>query len=374
MRIAYLTNARIPTEKAHGLQIMKTLEALALRGEEVSLVVPKRKNSITENPFTFYGLRVEFPIVYLAKWLAPLEKFSEALYFPGLRFFFGLQAFFYALHSRAEVIYTRDIVLALFLSLLTSRKVIYEDHEPKKSNRAVYLFLLRHITKKVIVAENLADLYRAGGVADESFRIIPNGVDLSESGKGQSRISWKNFNLDPERPVVLYVGSLYEWKGVYTLLLAAPHISGQVVFIGSTGKDLFLPQVEEVQAFNVRQLDFMPHTQVIDLMAQADVLVLPNTAKEERSERFTTPLKLFEYMASGVPIVASRIPSFAPYLRNEENSKLCEADNPEALAQAISWVLADRERASELARRAQKEVRSYTWDARAAKIVQFITA
>src|SRR3989344_2146866 len=62
MKLIYLANIRLPTEKAHGAQIMKTCEALVELGHDVELVVPDRASIISEDPFVYYGLTTRFPV------------------------------------------------------------------------------------------------------------------------------------------------------------------------------------------------------------------------------------------------------------------------------------------------------------------------
>src|SRR5262245_52079 len=65
MRITYITNSRLPTEKAHGIQIMKTIEAIASLGYSVELVIPNRKNPIQEDLFSFYGVKKNIEVIRL---------------------------------------------------------------------------------------------------------------------------------------------------------------------------------------------------------------------------------------------------------------------------------------------------------------------
>jgi len=106
---------------------------------------------------------------------------------------------------------------------------------------------------------------------------------------------------------------------------------------------------------------------VADLLSQADVLILPNTASAI-STRFTSPLKLFEYMAAGRPIVASDLPSIREILRDGENALLVEPGNASALAAAIQRILADPELAAALARAALDQVPAYSWERRAQRL------
>ena len=108
--------------------------------------------------------------------------------------------------------------------------------------------------------------------------------------------------------------------------------------------------------------------------AAADVLVLPNTAQAAISREHTSPLKLFEYMAAGRPIVASDLPSLREVLRHGDNAWLMQPDDPAALAQGIQHLLAEPALAARLAAQAQEEVQAYTWEQRAANILRFVGA
>jgi len=107
------------------------------------------------------------------------------------------------------------------------------------------------------------------------------------------------------------------------------------------------------------------------VMKACDVCTIP-WPWTEFSADYTSPLKLFEYMASGVPIVASDLPSMKEILRHGENAWLVRPGDPLALAEGIRILLSDRKRAESLAKTAREDVRSYTWEARAAQIIDLI--
>ena len=91
-RIIYITNARLPTEKAHGLATMKLSEAFAKAGAKVTVVVPWRWNPLREDPFTYYGVERVFHIVHIPSidllWL----PFGKVLTFPLQLVSFSLSA------------------------------------------------------------------------------------------------------------------------------------------------------------------------------------------------------------------------------------------------------------------------------------------
>ena len=101
------------------------------------------------------------------------------------------------------------------------------------------------------------------------------------------------------------------------------------------------------------------------------MLVLPNTGREVTSQKFTSPLKLFTYMASGVPIVASDLPALREVI-SENTAYLVTPDSPDALAQVVIEVLRDPQEAARRAQGALRAVAEYTWESRAEKILQFL--
>ena len=100
----------------------------------------------------------------------------------------------------------------------------------------------------------------------------------------------------------------------------------------------------------------------------ADVLVLPNSAKKEVSKTYTSPMKLFEYMASSVPIVASDLQSLREVL-DDSTCYFFISDNSESLATVITKALKDLQAPAKAARPHEK-VQRYTWGNRAESILK----
>lgn len=376
MKILYLANARIPTEKAHGYQIMKTIEALLQEKQEVTLLVPTRTNPISQSVKDFYNLEKLPNIEYTRNWFGFLEKKLKRIYFSLQRVSYGLQAFWCALFSTHDVIFSREITLCFFLSLF-KKNVVFEDHEPKEKWLSVYAFFVRHIPKKIVVAHSLGELYNEYHVSPQSYVEVPNGVEKAKFDTvAVNREVWNTvFQIVPTEKIVLYVGHLYRWKGADTLLASAAMLpQAKVVFIGGHTKDR-QKMAEAAKAKNLQNVffhEFVPHDEIIPFLKSADVLVLPNTATEERSQKYTTPLKLFEYMASQVPMVASRIKSFTPYLKDKENALLFAPDDARDLAEKINIVLQQSDISKHIADNAYALSNEYTWQKRAQKIISFI--
>jgi glycosyltransferase involved in cell wall biosynthesis len=371
--LIYIANARIPTEKANGLQIMKTCEAFAAAGLRVRLVVPKRRNTITQDPFAYYGVRPTFEIVRIP--LIDFIAFGKLGYWLNqLQFslMLRLRSYCYIL-ERDAVYFGRDVVSLAWIAK-TSRRCIYELHDYTETLRT---YLRKHVHrfagfvttnqwKKDRIKEDV-------GVADRLVHVAPNGVDLTDFERPIDREAIRHeLGCQEGEYLVLYVGRFYAWKGVQTLLRAAGQLPPmyRVVCIGGTkeeAKVLALDASLDLVTF----VPNVPHAKVADYQRSADILVLPNSAQTEESRFSTSPIKTFEYMASGRPIVASDLPSIRELL-SEEHATLIPPDQPALLAEAIQRQIQDEVTARARGERAQVLARSYTWDQRVRGILDWM--
>jgi len=342
----------------------------------VELLLPQRKNYIEKSIADFYGVSVLPQITVLKNPFASLETTMPWLYFFLQRIIFGWQAFRYARTHSHDVVYSREITLCFFLQLFCAGTVVFEDHEPKRSWVGLYRFFVKRLSKKVIVAQGLKELYTKWGVKPDTFVLAPNGVDLEEFDAVQKdRSVWTKLGISSEKKIILYTGHFYAWKGVYTLLDAASFLPEfQIVLIGGTPEDTksIIKYIQKKELKNVTVEGFVSHSTVIHYMKSADVLTLPNTATEERSQKYTTPIKLFEYMACGVPIVASDIPSFQFYLQDGVNAKMFCPDDAQDMANKIQDIFQHAEKSRTLSDEALRQTQKFTWRNRVKIIRSFL--
>ena len=147
--------------------------------------------------------------------------------------------------------------------------------------------------------------------------------------------------LDPERPVVLYAGGLLRWKGVDVLVDAArdPRLAGTLVLVvGGMDRDVAALRACVAGARNVRIDGFRPAGDIPLYLAAADVGVVPNRAAPRISSHYTSPLKVFEALASGLPLVVSDLPSLRDVL-DDETATFVEAEDAAALAGGVATLL-----------------------------------
>lgn len=384
MDIIYIANQRIPTEKAHGIQIIKMCEAFANQGAKIKLIIPTRKNENFQcvDIFDYYEVKKNFKI---KKIFTPdpvwLIKLPQGIYIKVQATFFIISLFFYFLiHLRSDtrktaLLYTRDEYLFPLLQRF-SKHTVWEGHN-LPSRKKFYARFWKRCQKIIVLTKELKQEVTSLGISRDKILVAPDGVDLDKFKNHISKNKMKEKLLLPtDKKIIMYTGHLYNWKGTDVLLQAARlfqqknksyYPSALFVFIGGTTSDISKFKQQAVGLDNVKILGYKPPSEIPAYLKFADVLVLPNSAKHKIS-RFTSPLKLFEYMAAGVPIVAADLLSIREIL-SEKNAILVEPDNADSLANGIQKALEDEELSAKIARAAKEDTKEFTWDKRAKRIL-----
>lgn len=381
MKLLYIANQRIPTEKAYGRQIAKMCESFADLGIEVELVAPVRGSIPDEDLFSYYSVKRNFKFTQII---------SPDWYWPGGldRLAFGIKSFIsarklarYALDSSYQVIYSRDELPIYFLSS-RGKYCIYEAHKFSKLFKILCSQFKKINLKIIAISHGLGNEFIKAGFNQKNILIAPDGVDevkireqeTNPIGKEEAR---NRLGLPLDRKILVYTGSFYEWKGIYVLADAAKMLEKEVLVVMVGGNnDLdqrkFEDYLKQKNIKNIKITGFIKDGKIRDnYRLAADAVILPNTSKEKISEVYTSPLKLFSYMALRRPIVASDLPSIREVL-NEENAVLVKPDNPRELAAGARKVIADQQLALKISNNAFTSVHNYTWQKRAQNILRFI--
>lgn len=368
MKIIYLANLRLPTEKAHGIQIMKMCEAFTLLKQcEVELIVPRRLNKIKQDPFEYYSVKRLFKITRIPCFdLVRIGKIGFLIQTASFLIFSKI----YLVFKRCDIFYTREQFAGLFF-----RWFVLEMHKlPNKVN--FWHKKIWHRAEKIIVLTSLIkkELIKIGISGDKIF-IASDAVDLKQFSLNISAVEAKEkLGLPLNKHIIAYTGSfyLYDWKGIDILLESVKYFSaeGHCFLLVGGNKNEADKIKNKYNLNNIMLVSRKPHGEVPNYLKAADVLVLPNKKGDEASEKYTSPLKLFEYMASGRPIVASDLPSIREIL-NENNSILVEPNSPEKLADGIKSVLQDKDLSDKISKQALEDAQNYTWEKRAENIINF---
>lgn len=369
--LIYLSSGRIPTEKANGLQIVQMCHAFTSHVREVLLMVPKRKNLIAQDVFSYYHLPPTFHILYLSVW--DLVDWGKIAYIFHRLMYAVTAARWITRQKEPATIYARDHYTAGLLCFLGLRNIFWEAHEGNAG--PLIRYLLSHAAGIICISEGVKNaLQKQTFVSETRFLVAPDGVDMEEyANLPEKSVCRERVGMRNDQRILLYTGHLYEWKGVHTLAEAArllpPEI--QVWFLGGTEEDIRLFQERYKDVKNVTCLGHVDHARVAEYQRAADVVVLPNSAKSSLSKHYTSPLKLFEYMASGTPILATDIPSLREIL-DDETAAWCPPDDPKEMAEALQKICLSYDQAEKRAASAMARIHAYDWQNRAKSILAFI--
>ncbi len=395
-RIVYLANVRLPTEKAHGYQICKMCEAFTLNGAEIHLFHPYRRQVDPhlkgQGVFDYYGIQPIFEIHTVKNLdVVPLSRVVPQ---PLFRLMFFIHAFIWAYYAtwvargyKGDFYYTREATIAFWLTRM-GLPTVYEVHVvPERVQKWLLKRFARHSALRLVVVltsfirDRLLDM----GFPPEKIVVWPDAVDLGMFDPLPSKEECRRqLGLPLERPIIGYIGRFRTMgmeKGIPELIHAVkalPSINRVApLFLAVGGPMESVPVYLDlarrigVSLDKLRFVDRVPNAEVPCWIKTFDVAVAP-FPQTDHYAYFMSPLKLFEYMATGVPIVATELPSVREILHHGRNAWLVPPENPNALAEGIYHILKNPDLARRLARQAQEDVRRYTWKRRAASILQHV--
>lgn len=372
-KLFLIFNGRFPSEKAAALFAARSAGAFVRTGYDVTMLVPSRRE-VNETAESAYGLPKDVRVAYLPIMNGFSLPLPRVLGYWINALSFSCSAFEYLLRNahRADIIYSNE-PLPLFFVSFRFPHTAYEMHDFPESKKSAFGIFLRRMERVIIHNRwKTEQAMKSFSISKDKVLTEPNAVDIQAFNPSYSqREAREKLGLPEEGTIVAYTGHLYGWKGADTLAAAAltmPDIA--FYFVGGTPEDIASYKAQ-YEAANIHWVGFRPHAEIPIWQRAADVLVLPNTAKEAISARYTSPMKLYEYLASGTPVVASKIPSVEE-IANDAMVTFAEADNPELFAGAIRAVLADRETSMQRSRFGQEAMVTHTWDARAARIRDFL--
>jgi len=401
MEINFITNMRMPTEKAHGQQMMRMSDAFQENGVGVKFFHPKRKNlpQLETDKFNlqnFYGLK--YSVKTHEFWALDFMNLSSHPIFQ--RPFFIIQQLSFVLSLRVKkksmrgdtrkIYYLRDLWAFLLLKIMFSKKIIQKtflEIHSLSQNPRIQKFQIKLIKKApgiICVTHGLKDQLMRGGIDSDKILVAHDGVDLDFFEKSLSKKEARDrLNLQKEWTILSFVGKFHtngEEKGITQILDAAqiilqkyPHI--HFLFVGGPmdWANKYLKKIHQLD-LPLTQFHFFdrrPSKEVPLYLWASDILLMPHPWTPFYAYQ-VSPLKMFEYMASKRPIVASKLPAIMEVLSHKKNALLASAGSPQDIAWQAMELLNDQKLAEEISRQAFEDVQEYTWKKRAQSIIKFI--
>ena len=367
MKIAYLAATVIPSRTANSIHIMKMCQAFAQLGHDTWLsarVVPSQKHDV----FDYYGIKTKFSVLQKPQVGAVRLSPHVSALISVLRI----------LPIKPDFVIARDLRGAYFSSFL-GVTTCFEIHglvwESGKSKLRLFRNMLHHkgFRALVVITRTLKEQYESHfPELCGKILVLPDGADPLDGRQAASPGI-----AVPGRTNVGYIGHLYKGKGMEIISKVAglcPNAHFHIV--GGKEEDLnwWKGQMRDVQ--NVTFYGFKPHSSIPGFLNDFDIVLLPNQTEVRANAgaeigHWTSPLKLFEYMAAGKPIICSDLPVLREVVRHGENAHLCPSDKPELWAEAIETIAGDKAYAKKLSIQARHELETqYTWAIRAERLIK----
>ncbi|WP_420126700.1 glycosyltransferase family 4 protein [Longimicrobium sp.] len=368
MKIAFISLAAFPSRSAESIHVAKMCEAFAEHGHQVTLVAPRR----TPEPVgpellaSHYGVRTPFRVVKLPR---PAIRGAARL--------FGAQAAAWCRRAGVDLVYSRDLNGAFFAATIGMR-VMFEVHNAVDRVRGVSRWMLSRLlhhprlVRLVVISDSLQRYFQQHhDLPAERILVAREAADAVDSADAAP------VQLGPGALHVGYVGHLYPGKGmevVVELAAACPWAVFHVV--GGEEKDIRWWKEQRPGLDNLLFHGFVPHAVTAGYRQACDVLLAPYQSRVSDSRggdigQWMSPMKVFEYMASGKAILASNIAVVEEVVVDGETALLRGPEDFAGWTAALERLRDDPDLRARLGERAQAVfLREYTWPKRAAKVLR----
>jgi len=372
MKIVCWSSSSLPSQTANSVSVMKMASAYSSLGHDVT-VIAKKGDSCTNGIelFEYYGVKKNFEIV---RRTYPEVKLGWIVW--------GLLMLKIVVKTKPDLVFARDSFGAL-LSALIGFNVFFEVHSPPHG-RDIYffkfLFSLKRIRRIVAISRALQDyLLKQYSIKENKIIVAPDAVDQSWLDMSIDKVkSRRQLGYGKGDCVIGYSGSLYQGRGIELILDIAKKLpSDQFLIIGGSDEERrrFDTMAKSIGLKNLRFTGHIPNSQLPKYLFSCDILLMPYQKKLETANRgpdtskFMSPLKMFEYLATGKPIISSNLEVIKEVLVNERNSLLVEPDDISQWCNAIERLKSDSQLVRTLGVNARDDVKRFTWSERSKMIL-----
>ncbi len=382
-RVVIVANARMPSPRAQSVQLAQAARGFRDAGADVTLMHAKRRDTavLADSDAVFRELLSAGSREGVAKLLAIpcsdwIDRVPRRLQFVPARaqeWTFGRSAARRVLGEfDGALVLVRDVEVAY--ALRARGGVAWEVHRVpggrvrrRMAERAFAAGVL-----PIAISRGVAEDLERGFELPAPVAVEHDAVDGALLGALMSRAQARaELGIAADAPVVLYAGGLMRWKGVDVLVEAArdPRLRDvQILIAGGMDQDVEDLRQRAAGMPNVRIDGYQPAPKIPAYLSAADVAVVPNRRSPRISSHYTSPLKVFESLAAGLPLVVSDLPSLRDVL-DESCASFVEPENAEALADSVMGLLGDPPLRRERADAGTRRVQEHTWKARSARIL-----
>ena len=361
-KIIYIAEVSLNSKSAYLQQVLKMCDAFAMEGHQVLLFVINSKNINFSILKKKYLLKSNFQIKPIFE---NVEKMNLVL-----RLIFSLKIFFQLNIKDIYLIYSRSTISSIVLSLL-GKKNLLEIHQIT-TGPTKYLFNIlktNFFMKKiffVLINKRLNDYYN---FKKKKFTVLDDAVDLKDfTGRSKSNI----------KKSCVYTGSLFHGKGFEIIINLSKKIDTVNFYVYGdlkTAKYKLLEKCKKIK--NLHLMGHISYNKIPQILKSHKIILMPygkkvmgNHSSVDISNHMS-PLKLFDYLAAGQIILASKHKSYSHIIKNNFNAFLCDIKNIEDWVKTIKNILKNKKRFNEIKKNSILTARKYTWQKRVLNIIKY---
>lgn len=366
MRICYISNSASPSKNASSLQTAKLCEYISKKGHTVKLILPN--TGVKKNFFRYYNIKSKFT----------LERVCYFNKFPiGINYY--LYSIFAIIKSNLklqDLYITRNFFTSFVLCIL-KKKHILEIHDDIEIEGRLIRFLIKnlktlnskHLIKIVTTTRTLKKKYTSYNIEKKKIFVLHNASSLSSKFK-----KCKNKNYYK----IGYFGSIFQSRGINMISnLSKLDRKNKYYIFGGTKKQIKLFSYKNKNK-NIMFSSYIPYKLVSKTLSKIDICILPYTSKITVSgnvgdiSKYTSPLKVFDYMKLGKLIICSNFPVIREVLKNNVNSILIDNfQNEKEWLKVINKVTNNFKKYNHIRKNAFLYANKYNLDWRIDKLLSF---
>ena len=351
--IYYVAELNLPSKSAYSIHVLKMCEAFSKLGFKTNLLVINLKNK--EQVFKYYNIKNKFNIDSIFNKFIRLTFISRIIF--SLKILFGN-------FDKNSFFLSRSITFALIASLIKKDVILELHHEITGFSKFLYYFLknLGFIDNLnyIFLNRRLNKIYK---IESKKIVILDDAVNIQE---------FKLKKLIKYKKTCVYIGSFFEGKGIEQIFRLA--LLNKDIKFHLYGDKEYLRIYQKLD--NVRVFNFINYNKIPETLSKYEVALMPYQKKVRgRSsiwlEKYMSPLKMFDYLAARMIIVASDLKVYRHILKNDYNSILIKINDDKLWSQKIKKLFKLNNKKNKLMKNAYKTAEKFTWEKRCKKIIYF---
>jgi glycosyltransferase involved in cell wall biosynthesis len=380
MKIFYISPSTLPSRSANSIHVVYMCEALSKLGHEVVFFL--HSNSLNSD-----GCLEIISDVYGVSSKKIKAEIYNSNFARGKELGIAFRAVFCFIKDRIrkeppEFIISRNLFAAVFLGLILKRLVVYETHTLEKGIRRFFQNLLLSSNKvetvvisaalKNVISGNREKIDQQIHILHDAARDGRSPLESLKRKELQKELLRSTLNLSSYEKIVGYFGHLYSGRGIEVIEELA-RVNPQHIFFIYGGNE------DEIEYFKCKKscnnfviMGHLEPNKTFDAMSMMDVLLMPYQQSVSigldgvDTAKWMSPMKMFEYMSVGVPIISSDLPVLREVLVNLENCLLVKSNDVKDWSEALRRLSDSKELSEELGTNAYKQYLSeHTWEIRA---------